>query len=169
MAKVVNVNLSKEEFEKFCKVNGLDPNHKMSKLRFVAKFNKDAKEALEKIESGKIDLDRVEIVDNFDEVKNSDNVKPDEPSEEDYKIGARCILKGIAYIMGAKDKWKEKNPLDDLSDKGQSSIGFALSEQFGEEFLAITECILKGCAFTKVMDDIEKETQGGKKENKKND
>lgn len=159
MAKVVNVSVCKEVYEKYCKENGLDPKHKMSKLRFASTLDKDAKVVLEKVEKGEIDLDRIQFIEVYADEKSN------EPSQEDYKIGARCILKGITYLMGAKDKWKDSNPLDELSDKGQASVGYALSEVFGKEFMVITECIFKGVAFTKIMEEIESK----KKENKKND
>ena len=159
MAKVVNVSVCKEVYEKYCKENGLDPKHKMSKLRFASTLDKDAKVVLEKVEKGEIDLDRIQFIEvDADE-------KSNEPSQEDYKIGARCILKGITYLMGAKDKWKDSNPLDELSEKGQASVGFALSQGFAEQFMAITECIFKGVAFTKIIEEIENK----KKENKKDD
>ncbi len=149
MAKVVNVSVCKEVYEKYCKKNGLDPKHKMSKLRFASTLDKDAKVVLEKVEKGEVDLDRIQFIEvDADE-------KSDEPSQEDYKIGVRCILKGITYLMGAKDKWKDSNPLDELSEKGQASVGFALSQGFGKEFMAITECIFKGVAFTKIMEEGE--------------
>lgn len=166
MAKVVNVSVCKEVYEKYCKENGLDPKHKMSKLRFASTLDKDAKVVLEKVEKGEIDLDRIQFIEvDADE-------KSNEPNQEDYKIGARCILKGIAYIMGAKDKWKDSNPLDELSEKGQASVGFALSENFAKEFMAITECIFKMVALGKVLEPIletAKEKQDSKKENKKDD
>ena len=56
--------------------------------------------------------------------------------------------------MGAKDKWKDSNPLDELSEKGQASVGFALSENFAKEFMAITECIFKMVALGKVLEPI---------------
>lgn len=159
MTKVVNVSVCKEVFEKYCKDNGLDPKHKMSKLRFVSTLDKDVKIVLEKVEKGEVDLDSIHFI------EDDEDEKSNEPSQEDYKIGARCIFKGIAYIMGAKDKLKDSNPLNELSDKGQASVGFALSESFGKEFMAITECIFKGVAYTKILEEAENK----KKENKKDD
>ena len=158
--KVVEISVNKEEFEKFCKENGLDPKHKMSKLRFASKFDKGAKEVLDKLEKGEINLKNIE----FMEVE-IDEDEDDKASQEDYRIGVRCLLKGIAYLMGEKECWKDKNPLDKLSDKGQASIGFALSIGFAKEFTAITECIFKGTAFTAIIEEVENK----KKENKKDD
>ena len=78
MAKVVNVSVCKEVYEKYCKENGLDPKHKMSKLRFASTLDKDAKVVLEKVEKGEIDLDRIQFIEvDADE-------KSNEPNQEDW-------------------------------------------------------------------------------------
>ena len=129
--KVLNVGIEVNEYEKFCKENGLEPEHKMSKLRFASTKNEDAKELLEKIENGEVKIEEVEFVE----------LNPKEVNK-DFAKGIKSIFEGIAYLTGNKEKLNE-HPFYELDEGDKSRIACAFMNAWSEEMIAIFNSITK--------------------------
>lgn len=129
MNKNVKVGINENEYKEYCEKLGLDPEHKMSKLRYASTKDEDAKKLLEKIESGEVDLDKV----NFLEV---------DPKEikKDLTKGLKMLFEGIAYLTANKEKL-ENHPFYELEENDKLKIILALMESWGNDLTAINNSI----------------------------
>lgn len=101
--KIINGgSFVKEDFEKWCKDNGRDVEHKMSIVEYTAEVlkNEGAKEVLEKIKSGEVSLDEVRIA-------KIDGENPENATSTDMNIeGLKLIIIGLIKFGhdGSNDK-----------------------------------------------------------------
>lgn len=129
---VSNVGVDEIEYKEYCKSLGLDPEHKLSKIKYGSTKDEDVKELLDKIEKGEVDLDDIEI--------QTIDVKE---AKKDISKGIKMIFEGISYMTGNKEKL-ENNPFYDLDENDRFEIAMALTKGWNDELLAIAECIHKG-------------------------
>ena len=129
MKKNVKVGINENEFNKFCQENGLNPEHKLSKIRFASTKDEDAKEMLDKIESGEVKLDDVDFI--------QMDVKE---FEKEFATGLVKLFEGIASLTGNKEKL-DGHPIYKISNKDKVKIVCALMTSWSEDLIHISNCI----------------------------
>jgi len=151
MNKTMNVGINEEEYKKFCEEHGLNPEHKLSRIRFASTKDDDVKALLKGIEEGEVDLDDIEMLE----------VNPKE-MKKDFTKGLKMLFEGIAYLTANKEKL-EGHPFYDLDEDAKSKIGLALMNAWGEDLIRLSDCITQASVmfgFTNYM-------KGKKKDDKK--
>lgn len=132
MNKNVKVGINEIEYKEYCKSLGLDPEHKLSRIKFASTKDEEAKELLDKIEKGEVDLDDVKFI--------TIDVKE---MKKDISKGIKMLFEGISYMTGNKENL-ENNPFYELDEDDKFKIGMALLDSWNDELLSIADCIHKG-------------------------
>lgn len=149
--KMENVKfVNGEEYEKWCKENGRDKEHKLSCLEFLAKVKKDkkAKEVFDKLEKGEITLDNVSVktIEHEEEIKVSDL----------QLEGLKGMLIGLSKfgcddteedMKASNEKEDEIEEMFDKFIKTGNRIGLevlfkGVIENYGDEFLCFAKATL---------------------------
>lgn len=154
MKKNVKVGINENEFNKFCQENGLNPEHKLSKIRFASTKDEDAKEMLDKIESGEVKLDDVDFI--------QLDVKE---FEKDFSKGLIMLFEGIANLTGNKEKL-DGHPIYKLNDKDKVKIACALMTSWSEDLIHISDCITEASFLFDFNNFLKNKTKDGGKNDK---
>ena len=106
---ILSPNFKKGEFIKWCEENGFDKKDKMALIKYNAEIgSEEAKSMLEAIESGKRSLDDCHF----------SKMSFDELTDEEVEEGIAHLLKGMLYLIGAKEfADSDDNPLCEIEDR----------------------------------------------------
>lgn len=158
-AKVVEAKVNNKDYENYCSKNGLDPKHKLSRLKFMAEVldNEDAKKFLVLYEKGEIGLDAVTFC---------ENGRNPEISDTDFMKGFDMFIKGVAKMLGA-EKLIETAKLDKLSKEGKKRLVEISVDTFSGDLIRMLECVNKGSQVVYIkekMEQVMKEDEENDKE-----
>ena len=148
MAKVLEVKICKKDYEDYCEKNGLDPKHKLSRLRYIQTLDEiedDVKKVIQDVLDGKVSEDALE------------ETTPDFAKAIDY------LYKFFACMAGEEDK---ENPLDKLSVKDKNVILDGIMLVNHEELGRVMEMMFDGIHYFEKMNKLRSKEKEEKKDDK---
>lgn len=157
-AKVVEAKVNNKNYEEYCNKNGLDPKHKLSRLKYMAEVldNEDAKKFIELYDKGEIGLDAVTFC---------ENGRNPEITDTEFVKGFDMFIKGAAKMLGA-ERIFEGSKLDKISKEGKRKLVEISADTFGGDLIRMLECVQQGSQMIYLKEKMEQVMKEDEKDDK---